>query len=215
MPPEDEPESQFDFIVHGHMNEVDSPSAFIREAHAYREMLPSQNGDDPGSDDTIPEINSAAVPSPRLHSDELKSQVEETQYVALEPDTQPSTEFDVSPLTRRVLDNTHSSSASVPPPTMNMLRLDRPDALDVTETPQFRYGRPPKPSMNLTRSLTKPPRPNQEIATMEPGVLGRSSLQVDRSGKLLKFETKRSEADNTLSGSKYDQHKLAQSWRTS
>src|SRR5208282_5833851 len=118
---EEEPESQFDFTVHGHMNEIESPPAFLRQAHTYRARVPERNGDEPGSDDTIPD---PAVPSPTLQNNELKSQVEETQYVALELDTQPTTEFDVSPITQRVLENTDLNSASVPPPAMNVLLLE-------------------------------------------------------------------------------------------
>jgi hypothetical protein len=183
MSSEEELESQFDFALHRHMNEIDSPPAFVREAQAYRERVPARNSDEPGSDDTMPEVDSAAISSPKLQDDELKSQVEETQYVALELDTQPMTEFDVSPITRRVLNNTDSNSTSVPQPGMDALLLERRDASGVLETPEFRFGPAPKPnSMNLSRP-PKPPHRNQETAKMDTQMLIKGSPQVNSGSK--------------------------------
>lgn len=184
MSSEEEPKSQFDFTLHGHMNEKDSPPAFVREAHAYRERVPARSNAEPGSDDTIPEVNSATVSSPRLPIDALKSQVEETQYVTLELDTQPTTEFDVSPITRRVLDNTDSIWASVPPPPVDAPLLERRDTPDI-DVSDFRYGPAPKKSLNLSRPH-KPPRRDQEAATVETQKPVRRSLQVNGEDRLFK-----------------------------
>lgn len=179
---EEEPESQIDFPLHQYTSERDSPPLFDRGAHGHAHYGPSPalNSDELGSDDTVSDDNLAPISSPISQFGVLKGQVEETQFVPVEHDTQPSMDYDISPITRRVLDNTESSSASLLPPVMAMPLLERRDTPILSDSPEFRFGKPPKPnSMKLTRALPGPNRPHQKEATdREILIPPKSSLPV-------------------------------------
>lgn len=179
---QEEPESQIDFPLHQYTNERDSPPPFdcVTNRHRHHEPNPAHKSVEPGSDDTIPDGNTAAISSPISHHEALRSQVEETQFVPVEHDTQPSVDYDISPITQRVLDNTESASASLPPPMMAMPLLERRDTPVLPDSSGFRFGKPPNPnSMILTRPLPGPNRPRKkEMTNAEMLMPHKSSLPV-------------------------------------
>jgi hypothetical protein len=162
---QEEPESQIDFSLHQHTNERDSPPPFDcgADRHAHHEPSPAHKSNQPGSDDTIPDSNTAEISSPISAHEVLKSQVGETQFVPVENDTQLSVNYNISPIARRVLDNIESTSPSLPPPVMAMPILERRDAPVLSDGAGFRFGKPPNPNcMKLTRPLPGPNRPRKK-----------------------------------------------------
>lgn len=164
----EEPESQIDFPLHQYTNKRSFSPPFDcgADRHAHHEQSPAHERDQPGSDDTIPDSNTAAISSLISAHEVLKSQVEDTQFIPVENDTQPSVNYDISPITRRVLDNIESTSPSLPPPVMAMPILERRDTPALSDGPGFRFGKPPNPnSMKLTRPLPGPNRPRKKEMT--------------------------------------------------
>jgi hypothetical protein len=182
---QEEPESQIDFPLHQHTNERDSPPPFDCDPHGHANLEPSPvpNSDEAGSDDTVPDNNTAPISNAALQHDTLGSQVEDTQYVPIEYDTQPSMDYDISPMTLRVLNNIESSSANLPPPMMAMPLLEMRDTPALPDSPEFRFGKPPKPnSMKLTRPLPGPNRPRQIDITNTEALTPQGNLTVNDRG---------------------------------
>jgi hypothetical protein len=158
---QEEPESQIDLTMQRDSERKDSPPLFDVDYHARAnyEAYHPHSGNDHGSDDTVSDENTAQISIPLFQPRDLESQVGETQFVPIERDTQPSTDFDMSPTTRKVLENTESNSAMLPPPIMSMTLLERLDNPAVSDGPEFRFGKPPNAqNMNLRRP---PPGPHR------------------------------------------------------
>jgi hypothetical protein len=179
---QEEPESQIDFFPYQHTNEQDSPPPLDCDDHAdvQHEPRPLRNS----NDDPVLGDNIAPISSPHSQHGVLRSQVEETQFVSIERDTQPSTNYDISPTTKRVLENTESTSARLSPPLMVTPLLERREVPALPDSPKFHFGKPPKPdSMNLTRRPPGPIRPGQvEVTNMETLTSSQDSLPVNDRG---------------------------------
>jgi hypothetical protein len=183
---QEEPESQIDFLLYPYPNERGPPPPFGcgADKHAKHEPSPANKSDEPGSDDTIPDGNLSVISSPVSQHRVLQSQVEETQFVPVESDTQPSMDYDISPTTRRVLDNTELSSTRLPPPFIAIPLLEREDTPVVSDIPEFRFGKPPNSNnMKLTRPIPGPTRPHQkEMTNTESLMPPEGSLPVNDRG---------------------------------
>jgi hypothetical protein len=178
MSAQEEPESQIDFSLYQHTNEQDSPPPLDCDDHADAQHEPHRLRN--GNDDPVLDDNIAPISSPHSQHGVLRSQVEETQFVSIERDTQLSINYDMSPTTRRVLENTESSSAKLSPPLMVIPLLERREVPALPDSPKFRFGKPPKPdNMNLTRRPPGPIRPGQlEVTNMETLASSQDSLPV-------------------------------------
>lgn len=165
---QEEPESQIDEPLYQHTSEQDSPLPLNCDDLADAELKPRRppHNDEPGSDDSVLDCNASQISSPLSQKGDLQSQVEDTQFFPIERDTQPSFDYDMSPTTRRVLENTEPNSAKTLLSVIAMPLLERPVVPVVSDGPEFRFGKPPiQNNMKHTRPPSKPHRPGQSAVT--------------------------------------------------
>lgn len=137
-------ESQSDISLHEHINKPDSSPTYACDTPEFSEQTHVGNSSEPGNDETIPEPFNAPVSGPNMPHTDNESQVDGTQCVAIELETQPTAGFSISPNTRRVLENTDSGPINVPHLTMSTLFLERQDSPFSPNISSFRFGTPPK-----------------------------------------------------------------------
>ncbi len=206
---QEEPESQIEILSYQHTNVRDSPPLFNSDPHEHTHHKPSlaQNRDEPSSENTLLGDKTPLFSSPVSNNDALESQVEDTQFVPIETDTQPSVDYDISPTTRRFLENTESSSAELPPPMILTPLLERQNIPALPDGPGFRFGKPPKPSnMKLIRPPPGPSRTHHEettnAETIMPPMIHKASSSLNGKGMVtsaILFRTKLTELSVALS----------------
>jgi hypothetical protein len=184
MPYQEEPESQVEPPLHGYMDDMEFPPREVRNEGVQEEQSIAEECTEVGSRDATPEDATAATQFESLRRNNSKSLVEETQFVDVELDTQGTDAYDISPTTRRAMDNMVLAPIAEAPPIMQTVFLER-KPVDGPDLSSFRFGVPPKAdSMKLNRPLPGKPASarHQEASALKPldTVTGGCPPKVDR-----------------------------------